>query len=113
MKNKAYIVGISPLVRVVVPENATEKEVIDAAIEKMRKTPNEYIHATHCDEVREDTECHYNPRARDIQGGCACGGLPWPHVRRKGRISATHRPTLTILIINGYVIQSTRYRMGM
>lgn len=61
MKKKAYIVGINPLVRVVVPENATEEEVIDAAIEKMRKNPDEYIHATHCNEVREDTECPYNP----------------------------------------------------
>lgn len=61
MENKAYIVGISPLVRVVVPENTTKEQIIDIAIEKMRKNPNEYIHAAHCDEVREDTECPYNP----------------------------------------------------
>ena len=68
MEMKAYIVGISPLVRVVVPENATEEEVIDAAIEKMRKDPDEYIHATHCDEVREDTECPYNPETDETAG---------------------------------------------
>lgn len=61
MKKNAYIVGISPSVRVVVPENATEEQIIDIAIEKMRKDPDEYLHATHCDEVREDTECPYNP----------------------------------------------------
>lgn len=68
MKKKAYIVGISPLVRVVVPENATEEEVIDAAIEKMRKNPNEYIHTTHCDGVREDTERPYDPETDETQG---------------------------------------------
>lgn len=61
MKKKAYIVGISPSVRVVVPENATEEQIIDIAIEKMRKDPDEYLHATHCNEVKEDTECPYNP----------------------------------------------------
>ena len=65
---KAYIVGISPMVRVVVPENATKEEVIDAAIEKMRKNPDEYIHPMHCDEVREDTECPCNPETDETAG---------------------------------------------
>lgn len=58
---KAYIVGISPMVRVITPADATKEQIIDLAIEEMRKHPNEYIHAMHCDEVREDTECPYDP----------------------------------------------------
>lgn len=66
---KAYLVGISPMVRVVVDENAIEEQVIDAAISKMREDPCEYIHATHCNEVKEDTECPYNPETDgDIDG---------------------------------------------
>lgn len=58
---KAYLVCIAPMVRVVADENATEEEVIALAVEKMRNSPNEYLHPTHCEGVREDTECPYNP----------------------------------------------------
>lgn len=57
---KAYLVTISPMVRVVVNDNATEEEIINAAVDKMRDNPYEYIHPTHCEEVKEDTECPYN-----------------------------------------------------
>ena len=53
---KAYLVTISPMVRVVVDDAAREEEIIAKAIEKMRQTPNEYL-----DYVKEDTECPYNP----------------------------------------------------
>lgn len=58
---KAYLVTISPMVRVVADENASEEQVIELAVEKMRKDPDEYLHATHCDDIREDVECPYNP----------------------------------------------------
>ena len=58
---KAYIVGFSPMVRVIAPTDATEEQIIDLAIEKMRKDPNEYLHEAYCDEVREDKECPYDP----------------------------------------------------
>lgn len=57
---KAYLVTISPMVRVVVNDNATEEEIIDAAVNKMRDNPCEYLHPTHCEEVKEDTECPCN-----------------------------------------------------
>ena len=70
MNKKAYLVGISPMVRVVVDENATEEQVLDAAINKMLEDPCEYIHATHCFEVKEDTECPYIPEtdSDDVDG---------------------------------------------
>lgn len=58
---KAYLVTISPMVRVVADENASEEAVIELAVEKMRKDPDEYLHATHCDDLKEDVECPYNP----------------------------------------------------
>lgn len=61
MSKKAYLVAISPMVRVVADENASEEDVIDLAVEKMRSDPYEYLHATHCDELREDVECPYDP----------------------------------------------------
>lgn len=61
MSKKAYLVAISPMVRVVADENASEEDVIDLAVEKMRSDPCEYLHATHCDELREDVECPYDP----------------------------------------------------
>lgn len=57
---KAYLVTISPVVRVVVDDNATEEEIINAAVNKMRGNPCEYLHPTHCEEVKEDTECPCN-----------------------------------------------------
>jgi len=65
---KAYIVGISPMVRVITPADATKEQIIDLAIEEMRKNPNEYIHAMHCDEVREDKENPYNPETDETAG---------------------------------------------
>lgn len=62
---KAYLVTISPMVRVVADKNASEEEVIELAVEKMRKDPDEYLHATHCDDIREDVECPYNPEKDD------------------------------------------------
>lgn len=62
---KAYLVAISPMVRVVADENASEEKVIELAVEKMRKDPDEYLHATHCDDIREDVECPYNPEKDD------------------------------------------------
>lgn len=56
---KAYLVEIAPMVRVEVEDNATEEQIIEAAIEKMRKDPYEYIHPTHCTEVTPDEECPY------------------------------------------------------
>lgn len=58
---KAYLVTVSPMVRVVVDDAAREEEIIAKAIDKMRQTPEEYLHATHCEDVKEDTECPYNP----------------------------------------------------
>lgn len=57
---KAYLVTISPMVRVVVNDNATEEEIINVAVNKMRGNPCEYLQSTHCNEVKEDTECPYN-----------------------------------------------------
>lgn len=65
---KAYLVGISPMC-VVVDENATEEQVIDAAINKMLENPCEYIHATYRFEVKEDTECPYKPETDDDVDG--------------------------------------------
>lgn len=65
---KAYIVGISPMVRVITPADATKEQIIDLAIEEMRKNPNEYIHPMHCDEVREDAECPYSPETDETAG---------------------------------------------
>ena len=74
---KAYIVGISPMVRVITPADATKEQIIDLAIEEMRKNPNEYIHAMHCDEVREDKECPYDSEKDDApeQGASKVDGL--------------------------------------
>lgn len=58
---KAYLVAVSPMVRVVADENATEEEVISLAVDKMRKDPCEYLNAANCDTVKEDTECPYSP----------------------------------------------------
>ncbi len=54
---KTYLVTISPMVCVVVDDNATDEEIINAAVNKMRDNPTEYLHPTHCEEVKEDTEC--------------------------------------------------------
>lgn len=61
MKKKAYLVTIAPMVRVIADSNATEEQVIELAVEKMRSNPEEYLHATHCEDVKEDTECPCNP----------------------------------------------------
>lgn len=58
---KAYLVTISPMVRVVVDDAAREEEIIAKAIEKMRQDPYEYLDYCHCEDVKEDTECPYNP----------------------------------------------------
>ena len=50
---KAYLVTISPMVRVVVDDAAREEEIIAKAIEKMRQTPNEYLDYCHCEDVKE------------------------------------------------------------
>lgn len=61
-KKKAYLVTLSPMVRVIVKEDATEEEIIQAAVSKMLKDPSEYLHSTHCDDVREDVECPFDPK---------------------------------------------------
>ena len=58
---KAYLVIISPMVRVIVDDTAKEEEIVAKAIEKIRKDTNEYISYTYLDDVKEDTECPYNP----------------------------------------------------
>lgn len=65
---KAYLVEISPMVRVEVEDNATEEQIIEAAIEKMRKDPYEYIHPTHCTDVTPDKECPYMNIKKYIDG---------------------------------------------
>jgi hypothetical protein len=57
---KAYLVTINPMVRVVMNDNATEEEIINAAVNKMRNNPSEYLKPANCKEVKEDTECPYN-----------------------------------------------------
>lgn len=65
---KAYLVEIAPMVRVEVEDNATEEQIIEAAIEKMRKDPYEYIHPTHCTDVTPDKECPYMNIKKYIDG---------------------------------------------
>lgn len=73
---KAYLVTISPMVRVVVDDNATEEEIINAAVDKMRGNPYEYLHPTHCEEVKEDTECPCNNKEGivAVNDGVTVGG---------------------------------------
>ena len=58
---KAYLVTFSPMVRVIAEDNASEEDIVSIAVQIMRMNAEEYLHATHCEDVREDTECPYDP----------------------------------------------------
>ena len=60
-KRTAYLVAISPIVRVVVEEKETIEEThekaIQMAINKILANPEEYIHDENVEDIFEDLEC--------------------------------------------------------
>ncbi len=63
---KAMLVSISPMVRVVVADNATESQIIEAAKRKMFATVSEDFES-HVDEIKDDTEVPYGQGYNDVK----------------------------------------------
>lgn len=60
-QKKAYLVSFAPMCRVVVDGDADNDEIIKRAAMKMLDNPEDYIYYNNVDEVKEDTECPYDP----------------------------------------------------
>lgn len=72
MSKKAYLVAIDLLTRVIADESATQDEIAEAAIEKVKQTMIEdgigtYICLDNVGEIIDDDECPYGTFQEDNQ----------------------------------------------